>query len=61
MNEVMYKSVMLPIAGQEGANIHKCLQHLAIYGQVAVKCRLLSHVAFEMAGFESRLILYIKL
>ena len=36
--------------------IHMCLQLLAIYGQVAVKCRLLTHVVFEMASFESRLI-----
>ena len=50
------KSVMLHITGQEDENTH-VLTTLGIYGQVPVlKCCLLSHVVFEMAGFERRVI-----
>ena len=45
------KSVMTSLVKR--MQIHMCLQVLAIYGQVAVKCHLLSHVVFEMAGCES--------
>ena len=51
------KSVILHITGQEDANTHVLTTPPGhIYGQVAVKCHMLSHVVFEMVGFESGLI-----